>query len=145
MRYLGIDYGRKRIGVAISDPEGKIAFSEAVVPNDKNAVETISDLILAKGVGGVVIGQSKDFLGRPNKIQKEIDSFGKSLEAKEMEFEIIFEPEFLTSAQMERDTARRHSTRGPESRPRRRKKDEKLDAKAAAVILQSYLDRKNLL
>lgn len=128
MRYIGIDYGSKRIGVAVSDPEGRLAFPEAVIPNDQNAISTISDLIIGRGVGGVVIGQSSDFRGKPNKIQEEIDRFAKKLEAKEMEFEVVFEPEFMTSVEAGRITG----------------KNEKNDASAAAIILQSYLDKKNL-
>lgn len=129
MRYLGIDYGAKRIGVAISDEEGRVAFPEAVVPNDDRALDTISDLVMARGVTTVVIGESLDFQNKPNEIQGEIDKFVKKLEQKEMEFDIIFEPEFLTSAQAVKITG----------------KNERTDASAAALILQSYLDKKNLL
>ncbi|MEK9185195.1 MAG: Holliday junction resolvase RuvX [Patescibacteria group bacterium] len=125
MRYLGIDYGSKRIGVAVSDAEGKIAFPEAVIPNDRNAIETIHNLILGREVGGVVIGQSDNFSGEPNKIQSDIDKFAKQLESKEMDFEVFFEPEFLTSKQAEQIQGKRES----------------IDASAAAIILQSYLNR----
>ena len=125
MRYLGIDYGSKRIGVAVSDAEGKIAFPEAVIPNDRNAIETIHNLILGREVKGVVMGQSNNFEGEPNKIQSDIDKFAKKLEAKEMEFEVFFEPEFLTSKQAEQIQGKRES----------------IDASAAALILQSYLNR----
>lgn len=128
MRYLGIDYGSKRIGIAVSDDEGKIAFPEAVIPNDRNAIETIHNLILGREVKGVVIGQSNNFGGEPNKIQADIDKFAKKLEAKEMDFEVVFEPEFLTSAQAAAVTG----------------KNKKNDASAAAIILQSHLDKKNL-
>lgn len=125
MKYIGIDYGSKRIGVAISDAEGRVAFPEAVIPNDQNTIETISNLITSAGVKGVIIGESNDFSGQPNKIQEEIDQFAKKLESKEMEFDIIFEPEFLTSKQAAQITG----------------KNEKNDASAAAIILQSYLDK----
>jgi len=125
MRYLGIDYGSKRIGVAISDEDGKIAFPEAVVPNDKNAVDAISFLIIGKGVEKVIVGQSNNFLGQPNKIQEEIDHFAKKLKAKEIELDVIFEPEFLTSSQAMAITG----------------KNESIDASAAAIILQSFLDK----
>lgn len=128
MRYLGIDYGSKKIGVAVSDTEGKIAFPEAVVPNDKRALQTISDLIMARGITKVIIGESKDFKNKNNRIQEEIDKFAKKLEAKEMDFEVVFEPEFLTSAQAAAVTG----------------KNKKNDAGAAAIILQSHLDKKNL-
>jgi RNase H-fold protein (predicted Holliday junction resolvase) len=78
-------------------------------------------------ISTVVVGESSNFEGERNKIQDEIDDFVKKLEAREMEFEVIFEPEFLTSKQAASITG----------------KNEKNDASAAAIILQSHLDKQN--
>src|SRR3989344_1039579 len=127
MRYLGIDYGSKRIGVALSDEEGRVAFPHSVVVNNSRAIATIAELIEGSGAGGVVVGESSNFKGERNKIQNEIDDFVKKLEAKEMDFEVIFEPEFLTSVQA-------RAIMG---------ENKKNDASAAAIILQSFLDGQN--
>jgi putative Holliday junction resolvase len=127
MKYLGIDYGAKRIGISISDDEGRLAFPHSTVPNDSRALETVSNIIIAEGASSVVVGESKNYKNEPNEIQKDIDEFVKKLEARGMELEISFEPEFMTSSQAERVTG----------------KNEKIDASAAALILQSFLDRKN--
>ena len=74
----------------------------------------------------VVVGESKNFKGEANEIQKSIDKFAKALEAKEMELDIVFEPEFMTSSQAEKIQG----------------KNNMLDASAATIILQSFLDRK---
>ena len=52
MRYLGIDYGSKRIGLSISDEEGRMAFPHSVVENDSHALENISNIIIGSGHGG---------------------------------------------------------------------------------------------
>src|SRR3989344_7315396 len=124
MKYLGIDYGKKRIGLAVSDIEGNLAFPHSVVKNDHNALGIIAKIIEGEQIGCVVVGESNNFDGQPNPIQNEIDKFIKQLESIEMEFEINFEPEFLTSVQAQQITG----------------KNESLDASAAAIILQSYLD-----
>lgn len=126
MKHLGIDYGKKRIGIAISDIGGRLAFPHSVVNNDNNALGVIAKIIQAEQVGCVVVGESNDFTGQPNPIQNEIDKFTKQLTALGMDFEVKFEPEFLTSVQAVQVTG----------------KNEKLDASAAALILQSYLDRR---
>lgn len=124
MRYLGIDFGLKRVGLAISDEENKIAFPYSVLSNDKKVVETILDIIKKENVGMIVMGESNNFAGEPNKIMKDINSFKKILE-QEIGLKIIFEPEFWTSVQAK-------SIHGENSMH---------DASAASIILQSYLDR----
>ena len=124
MRYLGIDFGSKRIGLAISDEEGKMAFPHSVILNSKNTLDEIRDIIEKEKIESIVIGESKDFAGKPNKIMVEIEEFRKML-AEKIKLPVLFEPEFMTSAQAEQ-------TQG---------KNEMHDASAAAIILQSYLDR----
>ena len=53
MRYLGIDYGSKRVGIAISDASGKIAFPREVLPNDKNLLTRIADLCAKEKVEAI--------------------------------------------------------------------------------------------
>ncbi len=124
MRYLGIDFGSKRVGLAISDEENKIAFPNAVLPNNKNLIESLLKIIKEENVGMIVMGESNNFAGEPNKIMKEIEIF-KTLLEQETKLKVIFEPEFWTSVQAK-------SIHGENSMH---------DASAASIILQSYLDR----
>lgn len=124
MRYLGIDYGAKRIGLAVSDEEGKMAFPYEVVLNQGDIVEKMGEIIEKEKIDKIVVGESKNFEGEPNKIMKDIEKFVLGIKAG-FKVEIIFEPEFLTSVQAKKSQ--------PESGMR--------DASAAAIILQSYLDR----
>jgi len=124
MRYIGIDYGSKRVGIAISDAENKFALPHTVVDNDPKMIGEIKALAHINGVKEIVMGESKDYKGKDNKIMTESLEFKKELEDKG--FVVHLEPEFMTSVQAERIQG----------------KNEMSDASAAAIILQSYLDRK---
>ena len=124
MRYMGIDYGSKRIGIALSDENGAMAFPEAVVANNSKALGTIITLMDQKKVEVVVIGDSKNFKGEDNMIMSEVRNFVEKLK-KQRNISIVFEPEFLTSAEAER-------LQGA---------NEHIDASAAALILKSYLEK----
>lgn len=124
MRYLGIDYGAKRVGVAFSDEEGRVAFSHAVLANDKNLVSELADLCRERDVSEIVVGDSRDFSGAPNTIATRIEAFKKEV-SETTGLPVHSEPEFWSSAQAERWQG----------------KTDKLDASAAAIILQSFLDR----
>ncbi len=125
-RVMGVDFGTKRIGIALADENGAMAFPVMVVKNDKLLIPTLSSFIKDKGVNLVVIGESKDFKMKDNPIMEAIRAFAKTLE-NEVGVEIDYEPEFLTSHQA-------HHIQG---------KTDMLDASAAAIILQSYLERNN--
>jgi putative Holliday junction resolvase len=127
-RILGIDYGTKRIGVALSDVGAQFGQPYSVIKNSKSTKDEvlakILDIIKTEQVAEVVIGESKDFKGQDNVVMSEIRDFKKTLEKF---VPVIFEPEFLTSHQAQYFQG----------------KHDLLDASAAALILQSYLDRKN--
>jgi putative Holliday junction resolvase len=123
-RVMGIDFGTKRIGIAVCDENREMALPLSVVPNDKMAISAIFKIIKEKDVVLVVIGESKDFKMEDNPIMQAVRVFEKGL-ASESGVEIDYEPEFLTSHQA-------HHVQG---------KTKMLDASAATIILQSYLDR----
>ena len=121
---MGIDYGTKRVGIALSDTEGRIAFPHAIVGNDKNLLQTIKNIIEKEGVQGVVIGESLDYKQKENPIMGEVKKLKVFLE-NESHLPVYFEPEILSSAEARSLLGRR----------------ENVDASAAAILLQSYLDR----
>ncbi len=133
MKLLGIDYGTKRVGIALSDDEGVLAFPYDVFPQDKSLSKKIAALCKEKGVAVIVIGESRDFKQRENPIMPAARALKDVLE-KETGLPVYFEPEMLTSAQARRAPAKQEKTR----RPRKRKN---VDASAAALILQGYIDR----
>lgn len=70
---MGIDYGTKRVGIALTDESGSMAFPHGVVPNSPKLLDVIVGLIQEKAVGMVVIGQSLNRDGQPNNLQTAID------------------------------------------------------------------------
>ena len=127
MRYLGIDYGTKRVGTALSDEAGMMGFPHKVLPNDEALSKTLLALIATEGVGTVVIGDSKNLSQEKNSVAKEAEAFGQKL-AEESGVPVLFHSELYTTQE-----ARRGFTGEWE------KKKDTTDASAAALILTSYL------
>lgn len=124
-KYLGIDYGTKRVGVAVSDEAGEMAFPKEVIQNTglEHIADKISKICNELGVRDVVLGESKNFKGEDNVVMKEVRGLINHLEARGLD--VIFEPEIFSTMQAERLQGQRSD----------------IDASAAAIILQSYLDR----
>ncbi len=134
MRLLGIDYGTKRIGVAVSDEDGRVAFPLGVVEAGSSALSEIAALAKENDVEGVVIGESRNLAGEPNPVMEDIEQFKKDI-GELTGLTVVYEREFFTSALAARQFA-------PEEKSRKANPShENLDASAAALILQSYLDR----
>ncbi len=139
MRLLGIDYGEKKIGVAVSDETARFTFPHGVIDNVSAAevFKEIKKICDDNNVGKIIIGESLTYKMQPNAIMKRINKFKTLLEEK-LNLPVEFESEILTTKQAER-TIEKPKT-GARMKPR--KKDEKIHASAAALILQAYLDRK---
>ena len=127
MRLLGIDYGKKRVGVALSDDKGLMAFPKAVLPNDNYLFTEIKNIVKSQGIETVVVGDSKDYDMADNPIMTKIRRFVDELR-RDLGVVVIYEPELLSSHQAAKG---RHELGGTEM----------IDASAAAIILQSYIDR----
>lgn len=125
MRYLGIDFGSKRVGIAVSDETNSMAFPYVVIQNNEKLIEEIEQVVVKEKITNIVIGESLDYTGAANKIMKSIKDFVATLEQK-TKLTISFEPEFLTSVQAEHLQG----------------KNEMHDASAATIILQSFLDKR---
>lgn len=129
MRYLGIDYGHKKVGLAISDKAGSFAFPYQVLPNfsQDKLIENIKDIIVKEKIDKVVIGESLDLSGEANPIQTSILRFKEELE-KESGLDVVFEREFFTTWEAKRIIDEEQN-------------DKQTDARAAALILKSHLDK----
>lgn len=127
MRYLGIDMGEKHVGIALSDESGKMAFPKAVLPNDRNLFSEILRLVDDYEVKCIVFGESHDYSGKENPIMGNVHALISALERK-LDIPIVLEPEFLTSEEAKR-------TQG---------ENKMIDASAAAIILRSFIEKKNL-
>ena len=112
------------MGVALSDEEATLAFPKGVLPNDRYLFTEIKNLC-SKEVVGIVLGESKDYQMKDNVIMEKIRRFKAELE-EGIGLPVYFELEFLSSHQASRF---------------QQEKDLLLDARAAAIILQSFLDK----
>ena len=124
MKYLGIDYGEKRVGIAISDVEAKVAFPKVVLENNQDLFAKIVDVCEENKIESIVIGESKNYKGEDNKINPKIIIFKREL-GNVIKIPMFLEPEFMTSLQVE-------TTFG---------KTDMLDASAASIILQTFMDK----
>jgi len=129
MRYLGIDYGNRKVGLAISDEAGSFAFPYQVVKNEgvDKLVGQIEKICDNEGIGVIILGESLDLSGQANPIQKDILVLKEKLE-QETGREIILQKEFFTTQEARRGIDEDGT-------------DLATDARAAALILKSYLDR----
>lgn len=131
MRYLGIDYGTKKVGLALSDEAGTMGFPHAILPNSPKLLEEVSTLATKENIGAVVIGESRDYQGALNPAGVFARAFGQEL-AGRTGLPVFYESEVLTSAEARRAPAKEEKNRSP-------KTHEQVDASAAALILTSYL------
>lgn len=149
MRYLGIDYGEKRIGVALSDERARFAFAHSVVLNagHKKVIKEIKKICDENQVGKIVLGKSLDYKGQPNPIMEKIEQFKKELEIA-IKLPVMYENESLTTIEAGRslkgERTRPPVQRGIKHTEKHFKMKRKIDASAAALILRGYLD-KNML
>jgi len=138
MRYLGIDYGIKRVGLSLSDEEGKMAFPYKIVQNNLELIDTIHNICGQEEVSAIVLGESTDLSGKPNKIMGSIEEFKINLEG-ELDLPIYFEKEFMTTI----EARGRGGKEINNAKKVGKVKQAAADASAAALILARYLDRKN--
>jgi putative holliday junction resolvase len=128
MKYLGIDFGTKKVGFAQSDDDGRLAFPLMVSPNDAQLFKDTTELIREMKFGTVVIGESVDQKGKPNPIAKEARAFGMKLESA-CDVVIVFEKEWFSTVEARKQPGREG--------------DHNVDDSSAALVLQRHLDKVN--
>ena len=140
-RVLGIDVGERRIGLAISDPTRTLArplLTLTVAGSDEAVTRVASEIArLAQeeegGIAAIVVGLPLRLDGSPTGQTRNVEAFVAALRTR-TSVPIVHEDERLTSREAESRLAERE-------RDWRRRKA-RLDAAAAAIILQDYLDRR---
>lgn len=127
MKILGIDYGRKKIGLAIGDTQSRFAEPFGVIRSESSgeAMGKVVQVVQVEKVEQVVLGISE------GEMAKETRDFGKLLQEK-LEIPIEFQDETLTTHEAQRLSI--------ESGMKRKKRRAMEDAYSATLILQSYLD-----
>ncbi|HXD16646.1 MAG TPA: Holliday junction resolvase RuvX [Vicinamibacterales bacterium] len=139
MRFVGLDIGERRIGIAVSDVTGTLARPLGVLrPSglEVDALDVVSSEIARlaaeeDGIGAIVVGLPRRLDGSPTEMTPRVQQFARRLETKTA-LPITFQDERLSS----REAESRLALRDKDWRSRKAR----LDAAAAAVILQDYLD-----
>ena len=138
MRALGIDYGRRRIGLALSDATGTLARPwKSIALRGGNTAEALEAEISAlraedDGLDVIVLGLPRRLSGEPNEQTRAVEALAARLRSAAAGVPVVLQDERLTSREAESLLARREKDW--------RKRKPMLDAAAAAVILQDYLD-----
>jgi putative Holliday junction resolvase len=139
VRALGIDYGARRLGLALSDASGILASPWRVIARPASDAETLRMMrdeiarLAAEddGLAAVVIGWPRRLDGSPTDMTPRVEAFARSLE-RDAGIPVVLQDERLSSVEAES----RLAVRERDWRVRKRT----LDAAAAAVVLQDYLD-----
>ena len=135
-RILGIDYGRKRVGLAVSDPLGIFASSLETVPA-ATVIDYIKNYTQKENVSMFVVGYPMNLNNKPSEAAKYVDQFLNLLKKHFPLIPVILEDERFTS-----QLAFKAMIDGGVKKMDRREKGT-VDKISAAIILQTYLDRKD--
>jgi len=145
--FLGVDFGKAKIGLAVADSETRIAFSYGVVKNDKDLIKNLKNIIEEEGIGRIVVGiadvetlrwsvsdgsNNVQFHGKtPQRGVSTGRDFAIMLKVK-LDIPIEFQNELFSTQQAERNL----KEKGAKGIKRFD------DQEAARIILQSWLDKK---
>jgi putative Holliday junction resolvase len=125
MKYLGIDYGTKRVGLATAE-DGGMAFPLRVIPNRATLVLDVSDICIKEKIGTIVMGRSLNNNNEPNVLMKKITPFVEELK-NTTGLPVVFMNEAFSSREA-------MHLQGDNSQN---------DASAACIVLQSYINSVN--
>jgi putative holliday junction resolvase len=135
-RVLAVDFGERRVGIAISDPTATIAQPLTVLlrrPGKRPPVQAIADLAAEYDVAHIVVGLPLTLAGDESDWTRDVRAFGEKL-ADRAGTGVTFADERLTSVMAER------AVRALGLKRSEREQKKRIDAAAAVLILQAYLD-----
>lgn len=133
MRLIGLDVGEARIGVAVSDPTGTLASARTVLARrpEQAVLKALQDLIEEEEAAAIIVGLPRSLSGELHGQATLVQEFAESMR-KQVSVPVHFWDERLSTVAAEREMRA--------SGAKRDKRRAMIDAVAAAIILQSYLD-----
>jgi len=137
-RLVGIDYGKKRVGIAVSDPGKIIASGLATVPSHE-IFSYIKEYVEKEKIDGFIVGMPRQMSGEPSESAPLVKSFVTGLTRKH--------PGIPVHLVDERFTSKMAKMAMIEGGLKKKKRQDKglVDSVSAALILQSYMESENLL
>lgn len=126
--FLALDVGEKRIGLAMADSQVRIAVPFGWVAYDERVMEELAEIMLRHDISLVVVGYPRNQSGEPTQQTEFVVDFVRRLSQLDIDAEIAYQDESLTSVQAEQRLAGKIKDKGD------------IDAEAASIILQDYLE-----
>ena len=140
-KYLAIDYGEKRIGIAVSDESKKYSFSREHLLNDNSLYNKLLDLIKEENVSRIIIGYPLNFKSEKTiqtlKTEEFRSNLEKFLDKNSIKTELIFFDERFTSK------LAAESILNSGMNKKKRQEKGRVDSISAQIILQDYIDKTN--
>tara|TARA_B100001113_G_scaffold84646_1_gene67371 strand:+ start:2160 stop:2570 length:411 start_codon:yes stop_codon:yes gene_type:complete len=132
-KIVSIDYGTKRVGVAISDSSRKIAFALDTI-NNELIIPYLQDLLTKEKISTIVVGSPKNLVNKDNDISKEVNSFINTLSQKFSHINIEKYDERFTSVIAKKIILSSGINK------KKRKNKSLVDKVSSTIILQDYLE-----
>ena len=130
---MGIDYGEKRIGIALSDPLLTFAYPFITLQNDYSFLLNLSKIISEKKIIKVILGLPSDRFKSSKELSQKVLELKSEIETKNKIEVILWDEEYSSAIAKEK-------VMESVTKKSRRKEKDLLDRHSAAVILQEYLD-----
>ena len=125
---LALDVGEKRIGMAMADTAVRIAVPFGWLEHTETILTDLAEVLLRHEIDVIVVGYPRNQSGEPTKQTAYVEEFVKTIAELDIDAEIVYQDESLTSVQAEARLGTRIQNKG------------EIDAEAASIILQDYLE-----
>ena len=125
---LALDVGDRRVGVALADSQIKIAVPYGYLERSDKIIQQITELMLDHDINILVVGYPRNQSGEATKQTELVEQFAEELAEIEIDADLVFQDESLSSVEAER-------------RLGRVKDKGEIDAEAASIIIQDYLEQ----
>lgn len=125
---LALDVGEKRIGMAMADTAVRIAVPFGWLEHTETILTDLAEVLLRHEIDVIVVGYPRNQSGEPTKQTAYVEEFVKTIAELDIDAEIVYQDESLTSVQAEARLGTRIKNKG------------EIDSEAASIILQDYLE-----
>jgi putative Holliday junction resolvase len=141
-KFLGLDFGEKRIGFSVSDDTNTIAFGRGVFLNNSSFFNELNKLLRSENITHIIIGYPLNLSGRKTVISEKVEKFKNEIETflskNQLEIKVLLFDERLTS-KIATDSMLLSGMKKS-----KRQDKQNIDIISAALILQDYLDSRKV-